>query len=138
MSPQRYRTGFSRIFSLQERGRARVLILRSPCGEGASSALSHKRNCAHLLGGIILPVRETSGLALGNKIILHHPREAPHLALGGKEGSASCPPVTSSALRMLCVQPVPVPQTEQPACQEKGAHTGRNDKPRDRFLLQNH
>lgn len=85
MSPQRYRTGFSHIFNFQERGRARALILHSACGEGASSVLSHKRNCAHLLGGIVLPVRETTELALGSKIILRHSREAPHLALRERE-----------------------------------------------------
>jgi len=82
----------------------------SACGEGASSVLSHERHYAQLLGGIILPVRETSGLALGNKIILRHSREAPCPALREREGSAFCPPVTScSPVRMLYVQPRPSP-----------------------------
>ena len=108
----------------------------SACGEGASSTLSHERHYAQLLGGIILPVREASGLALGNKIILRHSREGPRSALREREGSVFCPPVTSSSpVRMLCVQPRPQSSRWKngPAFKEKVADTGRTDKPKDRF-----
>lgn len=51
-----------------------------------------------------LPVREASGLALGNRISLHHPREAPHPALREREGLAFCPS-TSPSHCTLCMQP---------------------------------
>lgn len=94
----KYGTGSLQIFIFQERGRA-------PCVHPAGAfccGREHPQCCpskgTELLAGSTLALRDTVGWALGNRISLHHWREAPGSSCREREGGISpCSPGASSS-----------------------------------------
>lgn len=122
-------------------GNSFLVVSSASRREGVSWALSCWRHSAW--GGSVLmkssapgrarlPVREASGLALGNRISLHHPREAPHPALREREGLAFCPSTSPATARSACSHPA-VGTQGWARLQGEGADTGRTDSHKDRI-----
>lgn len=122
-------------------GNSFLVVSSASRREGVSWALSCWRHSAW--GGSVLmkgsapgrarlPVREALGLALGNRISLHHPREAPHPALREREGLAFCPGTSPAPGHSACSHPA-VRTQGRARLQGEGADTGRTDRHKDRI-----